>query len=141
MTYPERQYKEYSCDICLGKFVTNTPKRGKDGKRRCPDCQKERERFQTRHVPLKGRDNHLRTKYGIGLVTYQQMLKDQNYVCAICFQKQDMPALAVDHNHDTRRVRGLLCMNCNHMLGKVKDSIVILQSAIDYLRKHDETVQ
>ena len=41
--------------------------------------------------------------------------------------------LAVDHNHTTGKVRGLLCSNCNTLLGKAKDNVNILQAAIDYL--------
>lgn len=41
----------------------------------------------------------------------------------------------IDHNHTTGEVRGLLCSNCNTILGLCNDNIIILQSAISYLNK------
>jgi hypothetical protein len=46
-------------------------------------------------------------------------------------------ALAVDHNHETGALRGLLCCDCNQALGKFQDSRDILLKAIRYLDKHD----
>lgn len=43
--------------------------------------------------------------------------------------------LVVDHCHDTGKIRGLLCHNCNRALGLLKDSVHTLESAIDYLEK------
>lgn len=71
---------------------------------------------------------------------YDQMLKKQNGVCAIC-KKADSGGfsfgkkLAIDHDHDTKYVRGLLCQKCNRGLGLFNDNIQRLQSAIKYLIK------
>jgi len=46
--------------------------------------------------------------------------------------------LAVDHCHVSGKIRGLLCFHCNSSLGKMKDSVEILQNAIDYLKKNRE---
>ena len=46
--------------------------------------------------------------------------------------------LCVDHNHATGKVRKLLCHDCNTMIGKAKEDIQILESAINYLKKHKE---
>ena len=57
-------------------------------------------------------------------------------VCDIC--QSECPtgkALALDHCHDTKQIRGLLCANCNQGLGKFKDSIKLLEGAIDYLNR------
>lgn len=78
----------------------------------------------------------LKHLYGISQDQYDQMLFNQNYSCKICsapsssFKKR----LHVDHCHVTNKVRGLLCSNCNRALGLFKDSINILNSAIDYLK-------
>ena len=55
--------------------------------------------------------------------------------------KQDgsVKRLAVDHNHETGKIRALLCSECNQMLGKAKDSEETLLAAVAYLRKHKGT--
>lgn len=64
------------------------------------------------------REAHLRRKFGITTYQYEQMLKDQNGVCAIC-KKNNMKkkGLNVDHDHQTKKIRGILCSNCNGSLG------------------------
>lgn len=79
----------------------------------------------------------LKENYGISLEQYNEMLKQQNDCCKICNEHKDSfdRALAVDHCHITNKVRGLLCKNCNMLLGKAKDKISILKSAIKYLEE------
>lgn len=77
-------------------------------------------------------------EYGITQEEFESKLKQQDYKCAICFRHLDKPF--VDHNHDTEIVRDLLCRDCNSMLGFAKDNIEILESAIQYLRRHDGLV-
>lgn len=79
---------------------------------------------------------HIKARYGITIEEYEEMYQKQNGVCAICFNKCDKKAvLSVDHCHDTSVVRGLLCDNCNNMLGRAKDNIFNLMSGIKYLAK------
>ncbi|MBA2724748.1 MAG: endonuclease VII domain-containing protein [Actinobacteria bacterium] len=76
----------------------------------------------------------LLARYGLTEEMYAALLAVQDNVCAIC--KQQCPsgrALAIDHDHETKVVRGLLCCNCNHGLGQFKDEPALLQTAIDYL--------
>jgi len=47
--------------------------------------------------------------------------------------------LYVDHCHSSGKVRGLLCHHCNTALGKFQDSVEVLSSAIDYLRKNNDS--
>jgi Recombination endonuclease VII len=62
----------------------------------------------------------LKSKYGITLEQFNQMLLDQGGVCALCNQAPASgKCLHVDHCHQTGRVRGLLCHQCNWYLGKV----------------------
>jgi hypothetical protein len=88
------------------------------------------------------KNNHLQRQFGIGLAEYSQMAVDRNNKCDICGQpeKQEragkVKALAVDHDHKTGAVRGLLCCDCNQALGKFQDSKDLLTSAIAYLAKH-----
>ena len=70
-----------------------------------------------------GEDARLKKTYGIGLNEYNEMLKNQNGVCAICGKqsKTGGSKLHVDHNHATGAVRGLLCYNCNASLALVEN--------------------
>lgn len=83
----------------------------------------------------------LKKNYGVTYEWYQNKLIEQNNVCAICAQpetaiiKGKVLALAVDHCHDTGKVRGLLCRACNNAIGALKHDEVILQRAIQYLRE------
>lgn len=65
----------------------------------------------------KKRNWEFKKRYGITLEDYNQMLDTQNGVCAICGKPPKKNRLAVDHNHITGKVRGLLCATCNKVLG------------------------
>ena len=85
----------------------------------------------------RGRANQRMRKYGISIERYEQMLAEQNGVCAICGSSENgdksTDRFHVDHCHTTGIVRGLLCLSCNHGLGKFKDSVESLRSAVRYL--------
>lgn len=100
----------------------------KNGVRKwCRDCGAAYASKKARHYKLMDR-------YKITADEYDAMLERQGGVCAIC--KKECTSgnrLAVDHDHSTGRVRGLLCMHCNTLLGSAKDSSNTLSSAIEYL--------
>jgi hypothetical protein len=88
----------------------------------------------------------LNKKYGIGLDDFNLLFNQQNGRCLICkknmklprkAQGQDMDTVAVDHNHNTNEIRGLLCNACNKGLGHFQDSAAVLRSAINYLITKD----
>lgn len=76
---------------------------------------------------------YLYKKYGMNSFEYHQMLKSQQESCAICGLKEEDKNLAVDHNHETNEVRGLLCFQCNSALGLFKENLESLKNAIAYL--------
>ena len=76
--------------------------------------------------------NRRQNTYGVDKDIFEKMLYDQNFQCKICFINIDNSA-HVDHDHETGRVRGVLCRRCNVGLGFFKDSIKNLKSAIEYL--------
>jgi len=92
-----------------------------------------------REKPDSSRNSQYKISYGITLAQYNERLENQNGVCAICSKPETADKfgkprrLSVDHCHKSGAVRGLLCMNCNHMIGKAKDSTAILMRAISYL--------
>jgi hypothetical protein len=75
---------------------------------------------------------HLETTYGLSLEEYEAMLEAQDHVCAIC-GGPDSRRLAVDHCHETERIRGLLCHKCNTALGLLQDDTTRMERAIAYL--------
>lgn len=81
-----------------------------------------------------GKTGHLERLYGIDRTEYGHMLTLQGGVCAICGETcVSGNALAVDHDHKTGEVRGLLCANCNRGLGLFKDDPERIRKAIEYL--------
>lgn len=80
---------------------------------------------------IKGKDQKLKRLYNISLEEFNKLYKQQNGKCLIC--KKSEKTLCVDHNHQTNKIRGLLCNNCNTGLGLFQDNINILTSAINYL--------
>ena len=78
----------------------------------------------------------------IKMKEYSEIGEAQRWRCAICSDPHgswipDLKRkLAVDHDHATGRVRGLLCVNCNTALGKLQESEELLRRAIAYLQKH-----
>ena len=141
----EEHFKEYE------KMYNNTPERKAFMKqyRRRPEARiKENEsskRYRERN-PEVAKNGHLKRNFGLSLEDYNKMLEEQNNVCAICknpevkiFKKTGkLVDFCVDHCHKTGKIRGLLCWNCNTSIGKFKDSIEILQNAIDYLKKNQD---
>lgn len=76
-------------------------------------------------------------KYGLSLEQYEEMLKRQRGVCAVCGHVcATGKILSVDHDHDTGRVRGLLCNSCNLGIGQLGDSLDRLRAATAYLESH-----
>lgn len=77
----------------------------------------------------------LMKKYGITLEQYNQMLDKQDHCCAICdkHKSEFNQNLAVDHNHVTGEIRGLLCTYCNHrVIGRHRDGNLLRKMA-DYV--------
>lgn len=71
--------------------------------------------------------------YGITLDHYNELLARQGGACAICHENKDVRNLAVDHCHETGKVRGILCQRCNRALGLLRDDTSLMRSAIMYL--------
>ncbi len=93
--------------------------------------------------PEKYLDRTISWNRGITKEEYYEIIKSQNNLCAICNQpearlfKGKLMRLCLDHDHKTGAIRSLLCHACNTGIGKFKDSIELLQSAIAYLTHHD----
>lgn len=103
--------------------------------------RQRRQRADRRNRPDVYRGYDLKRDFGISLADYAAMLKEQNGVCAICHEPETsirdgkLKQLAVDHDHETGAIRGLLCSNCNPMIGYAKDSPERLEAGAAYLRE------
>ena len=74
-------------------------------------------------------------RYKLTPEAYIELLEGQEYRCGICgtHRSKLKKGLAVDHDHITGKIRGLLCGNCNNGIGRFKDDAELLHRAIIYL--------
>lgn len=80
------------------------------------------------------RDYDWQYRYGLSPEQYFELFQQQEGKCKIC--GKELPAgkyLSVDHNKETGEIRGLLCPQCNTLLGMANDNTEILEAAIQYL--------
>ena len=83
---------------------------------------------------------HANRNRELSLDKKRQMMQNQDHKCAICGKFIELESLAnVDHNHDTGKIRELLCNSCNRVLGSVYENKSTLKSMIEYLEKHEES--
>jgi hypothetical protein len=85
------------------------------------------------------KNSSLKKSYGMTIDEYESLHDQQNGKCAICGEYETMKikgitmSLAVDHCHNTGKVRGLLCHHCNKAIGAFKESTDLLLKAAAYL--------
>jgi hypothetical protein len=112
----------------------------KDGVRpECKECTAINRK--KRYSPSKNRVFNLQKKFGQGASdTYSQLFQEQQGLCAICGSPENgrYVHLSMDHCHDTGRIRGLLCNNCNRGIGLLKDNPELLRKAASYVEQHRE---
>ena len=120
--------------------------------KRCVDCVREgiathrkatypgprcatHHRKRKQETSRKRHGEHVSKTYGITADEYDALYKAQGGRCAICQRATGARRrLAVDHDHDSLYVRGLLCKTCNYkILGHLRDDTEALQRAINYL--------
>src|SRR5262249_47875588 len=77
------------------------------------------------------KDDWIRWKYGLSQQDFQRMIERQHGLCLICWKKFTRTP-CVDHSHDTRMVRSLLCNNCNTGFGQFFENPEFLRRAADY---------
>jgi Recombination endonuclease VII len=112
------------------KSYAENPERQKEANRRYRLKNEER-------VKSNARRSRLLRKYGITFEQYEALQEKQGHVCAICGMPEQVyeSLLSVDHDHDSGKVRGLLCRACNLGLGSFKDDPMRLTSAVNYLKE------
>jgi hypothetical protein len=134
--YPRREPGKKACRACgvllpLRHFNKNPQRIDKRGSY-CKDCLRDKDK----HNYNTSRVNTITRKYNISRNEYESMVATQNNKCAICNEAcVSGRRLAIDHCHESGRVRGLLCRSCNVGLGHFKDNPKLLLLAAKYLLK------
>lgn len=120
----EKQYDAFDWQRDKGRYAY-----------RCKVCRKASEKSKHEADPTRRRESNLRRKYGLSLAEFSVMVTAQGGGCAICGTavNPDGYSLAVDHCHDTGRVRGILCGPCNKAIGLLRDDPALLREAVRYL--------
>lgn len=155
-TIPLTEQTCYVCGLSLPLHSFHSNPKCKTGYRReCKSCVSEygkryRERnkdfISTRRI-LKysenvdaqraaARERTTLRRYGMTREKVESLVESQNGKCAIClteFSTLDPKNRHVDHDHFTGAIRGVLCADCNHLLGIAEDDTRRLESAIAYL--------
>jgi hypothetical protein len=120
-------------------FKSSNTKSGLQGE--CKLCNSTRAKTWYRNNKERTKNNKLVKAYGITVSDFLTMLKKQNHKCGVCGTELMVDkSTCVDHCHTTGAVRGIVCTNCNLLLGHSKDSIEILKSAQKYLQKYSKKV-
>lgn len=105
----------------------------------CKPCRRDWARAHRAANPRRAYNAKLARRYGITAEDYDAMAEAQGHACAICHTPDPRAAgtgkrrLAVDHDHTTGQVRGLLCGPCNSGLGHLGDDPDRLRTALAYL--------
>jgi hypothetical protein len=117
----------------------------------CKQCENLRSSKRRKNPLTKEETRYrwLKSKYKLSREAYFEIVNIQNSRCAICQDKIEnfSPSkkkgqkkyFVVDHDHRTGKNRGLLCKPCNSGIGHLRDSICILEKAIVYLKKYEES--
>lgn len=87
-------------------------------------------------MAIASRKHLYKKKYNISIEEYNELLEKQIYVCKIC-KKSSNKTLCIDHNHETGKIRGLLCHRCNSAIGLLDENLDNLESAIMYLKEYN----
>ncbi|HEX2274977.1 MAG TPA: endonuclease VII domain-containing protein [Acidimicrobiales bacterium] len=91
---------------------------------------------------ISDRKSYLKRRFGLTIEEDESMLQAQNAVCALCHRPPRAgSALHVDHDHETGRVRGLLCFTCNNALGDFEDDAVRLREAARYVESYEPPLE
>jgi hypothetical protein len=88
---------------------------------------------------------HRLRRFGVTTERFEEMLAEQDGVCAICARPPGAKAMHIDHDHQCcptngvtcgKCVRGLLCAGCNLAIGQMRDDISVVERALVYLKLH-----
>lgn len=117
------------CKDCVAEGITTK----REAKHPGPRCVTHHRLFK-KSQKSKNHERMVMKTYGLAEGEYERMYAEQGGTCAICKRARGIvKRLAVDHDHDTGLVRGLLCGPCNQLVGYFKNSPETFRRAADYL--------
>ncbi|HEY6019375.1 MAG TPA: endonuclease VII domain-containing protein [Candidatus Paceibacterota bacterium] len=131
-----------NCKQCgENKAVTDFHKQGKYRRSRCKFCAKGENAGNYAKLTAEKKAQYARVatakRYGLTLEEHDELFNGHE-MCPICLTTDPgSKAWVVDHSHETGKVRGLLCSECNLGLGKFRDNIATLSRAQAYLEVND----
>ena len=130
------------CKLCRNEasYKWNRANKEKVKEANLKNREKRKEFYDSEKGIISSRSAHLKRMYKITLEDYEKLSEEQNHVCFIC-GKGEMnnknKVLCVDHNHETGKVRGLLCGRCNSALGQLDENINNLLRMVEYIEKYN----
>lgn len=139
------------CAACYQAQPERKEKRNKERRERYakdPAYRQQTQAIRTRsaappHSVRQKQEYDRQRNYGLTPQLYDELMTAQRFACAVCKLTLDTGEGApkdhkphVDHCHDTGEVRGILCGACNRGLGCFRESVEVLQSGMEYLRRH-----
>lgn len=102
--------------------------------------KRNRARIRAAYVPEYHREWRLKRLYGLTLAAWEALFDEQDRKCALCrtSDPRSKKGWCTDHDHETGRVRGILCKSCNTMLGLLGDTSAkaapFIERIKDYLK-------
>ncbi|KKM79559.1 hypothetical protein LCGC14_1348760 [marine sediment metagenome] len=126
---------QYQCRECISQYERNGNRPSRQPEYRAKYFQ-EKEKGSESYLK-NTRRAHLKKMYGITPEIYEKMRSQQKGKCGMC-GKIPKKRLAVDHDHSTDKIRGLLCFKCNTFIGYIETSRDIVEEATIYLEKYCE---
>ncbi len=133
--HPDRQHKSKGfCSPCYQKSLYDKDKEKSRWAFRSNAVNRKRRNSYTLDRSLAQKTRERRRNYGLSDEDYEGILLNQDGRCDLCHD-DECTSFHIDHDHDTRTVRGLLCSNCNTGIGKLGDNIRGLQRALGYLQR------
>jgi hypothetical protein len=130
---------------CTCKTTKSVTEFGKDNSAKdklCPRCKicecTRSKKVYHKLSPEKKLAKKLKV-YNLTREGYATLCNAQNGLCALCSRPFGEGTPYIDHCHKTGKVRGLLHISCNSIIGHAKDEIALLEMSINYLRQHENT--
>jgi hypothetical protein len=123
----------YQCKECRKETRKkyDHSEKAKDTKKKYYELEEVQKRLKEYGKSDNYKNSILKNKYNITLEEYNNMLKKQNNKCLICNRETK---LVVDHDHKTKKIRGLLCNMCNGILGMFEKYNLLAENFINYLK-------